>query len=77
MLGSITRSLSDVYTRLSSRPFVAEAKLDGQRGQIHVALEEPAGERGEGVWYEGKLEGEKRIWARVFSRNLEDVGQVS
>ncbi|KPV76644.1 uncharacterized protein RHOBADRAFT_13310, partial [Rhodotorula graminis WP1] len=36
MLGSITRSLSDIYTRLGSRPFVSEAKLDGQRGQIHT-----------------------------------------
>ncbi|GAA5892912.1 hypothetical protein JCM6882_006892 [Rhodosporidiobolus microsporus] len=36
MLGSITRSLADVYTKLGNRPFVSESKLDGQRGQIHV-----------------------------------------
>ncbi|GAA5946782.1 hypothetical protein JCM3765_002014 [Sporobolomyces pararoseus] len=42
MLGSITRSLPEIYTRLSSRPFVSEAKLDGQRGQIHVWVSDPA-----------------------------------
>ncbi|GAA5938583.1 uncharacterized protein JCM15063_005362 [Sporobolomyces koalae] len=42
MLGSITRSLPEIYTRLSSRPFVSEAKLDGQRGQIHVWVSDPS-----------------------------------
>ncbi|GAA5838090.1 hypothetical protein JCM5353_004494 [Sporobolomyces roseus] len=41
MLGSITRSLPEIYTRLASRPFVSEAKLDGQRGQIHVWISDP------------------------------------
>ncbi|GAA5991741.1 hypothetical protein JCM11641_004849 [Rhodosporidiobolus odoratus] len=36
MLGSITRSLSSIFTKLSNRPFVSELKADGQRGQIHV-----------------------------------------
>ncbi|CAO1636811.1 unnamed protein product [Sympodiomycopsis kandeliae] len=41
MLGSITRSLSDVYTKLgvgtpSARAFVSEFKYDGQRVQIHA-----------------------------------------
>lgn len=71
MLGSITRALSEIYTRLGSRPFVAEAKLDGQRGQIHVSTTEPAGEKGKGSWYDPPpgTEG-KRVWVRVFSRHL-------
>lgn len=41
MLGSITRSLSDVYTKLgvgtpAARAFVSEFKYDGQRVQIHA-----------------------------------------
>lgn len=74
MLGSITRSLTEVYTRLGSRPFVSEAKLDGQRGQIHVALEAPTGESGRGTWYDPTQSGAKgeRIWVRLFSRHLED-----
>jgi DNA ligase-1 len=71
MLGSITRALSEIYTRLGSRPFVAEAKLDGQRGQIHVSTTEPVGEKGKGSWYDPLpgTEG-KRVWVRVFSRHL-------
>lgn len=74
MLGSITRSLTEVYTRLGSRPFVSEAKLDGQRGQIHVALEAPIGESGRGTWYDPAQNGAdgRRIWVRLFSRHLED-----
>lgn len=69
MLGQITRALSEIYTRLDSRPFVAEAKLDGQRGQIHVSTTAPTGEQGS--WYE-PLPGTdgQRIWVRVFSRHL-------
>lgn len=76
MLGSITRSLDSVYTRLQNRPFAAEAKLDGQRAQIHVSLEGPKeGEGGKGRWYDppADLEGRRRIWVRVFSRHLEDM----
>lgn len=73
MLGSITRSLSEVYERLGTkRSFVSEAKLDGQRGQIHVSLDGPPSgvdEKGEkveggeggsgGRWFEWSEEGEK------------------
>ena len=38
MLGSITRSLADVFTRLEGLAFTSEAKLDGQRVQIHVRV---------------------------------------
>ncbi|KAM0788433.1 hypothetical protein ACM66B_001568 [Microbotryomycetes sp. NB124-2] len=70
MLGQITRALSEIYTRLGSRPFVAEAKLDGQRGQIHVSTTAPASGE-EGSWYD-PLPGTdgQRIWVKVFSRHL-------
>jgi DNA ligase-1 len=68
MLGAITRSIDEVYTRLSDRPFVAEAKLDGQRGQIHVSTIAPEGNETGGVWYE-----EGKLWYRIFSRNIEDM----
>lgn len=47
MLGSITRSLHDVYTKLgvglpSARAFVSEYKYDGQRVQIHAQRIEEA-----------------------------------
>lgn len=71
MLGAITRSLDEVYARLSDRPFVAEAKLDGQRGQIHVKLDAPSNQP-DGAWYQNKTTG-RRIWYRIFSRNLEDM----
>lgn len=74
MLGTITRSLDEVFTRLGSTPFQSEAKLDGQRGQIHVSLVAPDGEStGKGRYYEPK-EGElgTKIWCRIFSRHLED-----
>ncbi|GAA6055970.1 hypothetical protein JCM3770_000754 [Rhodotorula araucariae] len=78
MLGSITRSLDDIYTRLGSRPFVSEAKLDGQRGQIHAhvpsSASAPARPPGvpEGA---GRVfsDGAARVWVRVFSRHLEDM----
>lgn len=67
MLGSITRSLNEVFTRLGSLPFTAEAKLDGQRVQIHARLHGPQGEDdGGGRWVEGD-DGFK-IWVRLFSR---------
>ncbi|GAA6028008.1 hypothetical protein JCM8097_001827 [Rhodosporidiobolus ruineniae] len=85
MLGSITRSLSEVYSRFGSRPFVSELKADGQRGQIHVYVTDrtegtrarPDGvEEGAGMVYSGEelegLEG-KRVWVRTFSRHLEDM----
>ena len=35
MLGSITRDLSEMLTKLQGRDFACEFKYDGQRGQIH------------------------------------------
>ncbi|RAL15464.1 putative DNA ligase I [Aspergillus homomorphus CBS 101889] len=35
MLGSITRDLSDMLTKLQGRDFVCEYKYDGQRAQVH------------------------------------------
>ncbi|ORY29532.1 hypothetical protein BCR39DRAFT_532000 [Naematelia encephala] len=72
MLGSITRSLNEVFTRLGQLPFTAEAKLDGQRVQIHARLQGPEGEDdGGGRWVQGD-DGTK-IWVRLFSRHLEDM----
>jgi DNA ligase-1 len=68
MLGSITRSLNEVYTRLGSLPFTAEAKLDGQRVQIHVRASGPTGaDDGGGKWIEGSASSQK-VWVRLFSR---------
>ncbi|GAA6021308.1 hypothetical protein JCM10207_002692 [Rhodosporidiobolus poonsookiae] len=84
MLGSITRSLSDIYVKLGSRPFVSEAKLDGQRGQIHVWVTDAGGgvrppgvEDGAGLVYQGEMEGlqGKKVWVRTFSRHLEDMSE--
>ncbi|KAI9491071.1 ATP-dependent DNA ligase [Zychaea mexicana] len=36
MLGQITRSMTNVFTKLQSRDFVCEFKYDGQRAQIHM-----------------------------------------
>ena len=69
MLGSITRSLNEVFTRLGSIPFTAEAKLDGQRVQIHARLDGPQGEEdGGGRWVAGD-DGTK-VWVRLFSRSV-------
>lgn len=80
MLGSITRSLSDIYTRLGSRPFVSEAKLDGQRGQIHVfvpaspaAPARPPGVPADAGRVFTDAETGARVWMRAFSRHLEDM----
>jgi hypothetical protein len=71
MLGSITRSIDEVFARLGSLPFTAETKLDGQRLQMHVRTDGPQGEDdGGGRWVEG--EG-GRVWVRLFSRHLEDM----
>ncbi|GAA6045280.1 hypothetical protein NBRC10513_007662 [Rhodotorula toruloides] len=75
MLGSITRSLDDIYTRLGSRPFVSEAKLDGRRGQIHVWVGDSRPEGiadGSGKWFVDEESG-RRAWVRMFSRHLEDM----
>ncbi|KAF4589281.1 hypothetical protein GQ602_003170 [Ophiocordyceps camponoti-floridani] len=39
MLGSITRDLSDMLTKLQGRDFACEFKYDGQRAQIHCDQE--------------------------------------
>lgn len=77
MLGSITRSFDDIYTRLGSRPFVSEAKLDGQRGQIHVWVGDkrpPGVADNAGKWFTDEVTG-KKIWVRMFSRHLEDMSE--
>jgi DNA ligase-1 len=67
MLGSITRSLNEVFTRLGTLPFTAEAKLDGQRVQIHARVDGPQGEEdGGGRWVEDGDGG--KVWVRLFSR---------
>jgi len=67
MLGSITRSLGEVFTRLGTLPFTAEAKLDGQRVQIHARINGPQGDDdGGGRWVED--EQGNRVWVRLFSR---------
>lgn len=38
-LGSPTRSLDEIYSRLGAQPFAAEFKYDGQRAQIHGSRE--------------------------------------
>lgn len=70
MLGSITRSIDEVYTRLRSLPFAAEAKLDGQRLQMHIRADGPQGDDDGGRWVEGDG---GRVWVRLFSRHLEDM----
>jgi DNA ligase-1 len=37
MLGSITRDLGDMFTRVHGREFTAEYKYDGQRAQVHCS----------------------------------------
>ncbi|GAA5905543.1 uncharacterized protein JCM6883_005363 [Sporobolomyces salmoneus] len=79
MLGSITRSLPEIYTRLSSRPFVSEAKLDGQRGQIHVwvsdpSLNEPSRPPGvretSGMFFSGQDVGESKVGEQLKGKKV-------
>jgi DNA ligase 1 len=68
MLGSITRSLAEVFTRLGKLPFTSEAKLDGQRVQIHARLDGPSGDDdGGGRWIKAE-DGSAKVWVRLFSR---------
>jgi DNA ligase-1 len=73
MLGSITRSLNEVYTRLGTLPFTAEAKLDGQRVQIHARISGPTGKPDGGGRWVVDGQNRKRVWVRLFSRHLEDM----
>lgn len=67
MLGSITRSLNEVFTRLGHLSFTAEAKLDGQRGQLHIRLDGPEGkDDGGGRWV--YADNGRKLWVRLFSR---------
>ncbi|GAA5877862.1 hypothetical protein JCM16303_000264 [Sporobolomyces ruberrimus] len=79
MLGSITRSLPEIYTRLASRPFVSEAKLDGQRGQIHVwvsdpSLNEPSRPPGvretSGIFFSGQDVGDSRVGEQLKGKKV-------
>lgn len=79
MLGSITRSLAEVFERLKGVEWTSEAKLDGQRGQVHVRVvrdkedeklvREEVGKGG--TWT--ALEDGTRVYCRLFSRHLEDM----
>lgn len=79
MLGSITRSLAEVFERLSGVEFTSEAKLDGQRGQIHVRAVRDATEEklvrqevgSGGLWT--ALDDGRRVFCRLFSRHSEDM----
>lgn len=79
MLGSITRSLAEVFERLQGVDFTSEAKLDGQRGQIHVrAVRDKDEERSVreevgsgGAWT--ALDDGQKVFVRLFSRHLEDM----
>lgn len=79
MLGSITRSLAAMHTKLGNRAFVSEFKYDGQRVQIH-ALHLPrhtvnfgevkkALRGGKGQWVGPQSD----VYVRLFSRHLEDM----
>lgn len=79
MLGSITRSLPDMFSKLGERPFVCEFKYDGQRVQIHAqhvpSDSEDANQRrsllrgGKGRWVGRNAD----VFVRLFSRHLEDM----
>lgn len=79
MLGSITRSLPAMHTKLGSRAFVSEFKYDGQRVQIHAAhyaRSEPGFveikkllKGGKGRWVGDRGD----VFVRLFSRHLEDM----
>ncbi|KAI0092934.1 hypothetical protein BDY19DRAFT_920969 [Irpex rosettiformis] len=56
-LGSPTRSLDEIYSRLGTQPFAAEFKYDGQRAQIH-GTRVPSGQQ---------------ALVKIFSRHLEDM----
>ncbi|KGB75504.1 DNA ligase 1 [Cryptococcus deuterogattii R265] len=72
MLGSITRSMNEVFTRLGHLSFTAETKLDGQRGQLHIRLDGPEGkDDGGGKWV--NADNGTKLWVRLFSRHLEDM----
>ncbi|TIB83401.1 ATP-dependent DNA ligase [Wallemia mellicola] len=70
MLGAITRSLADVQTRLRGQPFTSEAKLDGQRCQLHASLVDSKQKNG---WTSPLVRDNTYLYVRLFSRRLEDM----
>ena len=79
MLGSITRSLPSMHTKLGPRAFVSEFKYDGQRVQVH-AIHLPRDQEGDTALKRALVGGkgtwvgpESDIYVRLFSRHLEDM----
>ncbi|TIA88934.1 hypothetical protein E3P99_02313 [Wallemia hederae] len=76
MLGAITRSFDDVLSRLDGRAFTSEAKLDGQRCQLHAKLISENDSFSEKGWKStpfDRHDKQYRVWIRLFSRRLEDM----
>lgn len=80
MLGSITRSFQDAFGRLDGLTYTSEAKLDGQRIQIHARVyekEEVGAAKEEiglgGSWGDLEGPGGRKVFVRLFSRHLEDM----
>lgn len=87
MLGSITRSLAAMHTKLGPRAFVSEFKYDGQRCQIHaIYVPRSAGAEARKSIVEshnraaanngkcGKWVGKHgEVYVRLFSRHLEEM----
>ncbi|EOR01307.1 DNA ligase 3 [Wallemia ichthyophaga EXF-994] len=80
MLGAITRSFDDVLTRLRHRPFTSEAKLDGQRCQLHARVLSASDTLSEEYVCKGwksspfdRIGEQCMVWIRLFSRRLEDM----
>lgn len=79
MLGSITRSLADMFAKLGERAFVSEFKYDGQRVQIHA--QHVRSDHADSSQQRALLTGGKGRWVgpdgdvyvRLFSRHLEDM----
>lgn len=81
MLGSITRSLSDVYTKLgvglpSARAFVSEFKYDGQRVQIHAKRILEAGVDEDGKLSDAARRKRKEVDERGRGKWMGDRGDI-
>ena len=75
MLGAITRSLEDVNTKLGDSQYTSQAKLDGQRCQIHAKIVDEKEFIGNGWKSTNTLSNRNgfKVWIRLFSRHLEDM----